>query len=80
MWIEQPALAVRGRRVVLHDRRRGLIAQEGADQVDVHDFGEEVAGHRAVLAEHAAGADHAGAIHEQVDAAHVRRARFPSPH
>ena len=68
---QQAALAVGARRVVLHERGGGLVAQEGADQVDVHHLGEEVARHRAVLAEHAAGADDAGAIDQQVDAAHV---------
>ena len=51
---DHAALAVGARRVVLHDGRGGLVAQERADEVDVHDLGEEIAGHRAVLAEHAA--------------------------
>src|SRR5580692_1461953 len=73
---EQPALAVGGGRIVLHDRSSRLIAEESADEVDVHDLREEVPGHRAVLAEHATGADDAGAIHEQVDAVHVSARAF----
>jgi hypothetical protein len=54
----------------LHQRRSGLVAQESADQVDLHDLGEEVTGHRSISAQHAAGADHSGAVHQQVDATH----------
>ncbi len=73
---DQPALAVLGGRIVLHDLRRRLVAQEGADEVDVYDFGEEVAGHRSVLAEHAARTHHTGAIHQQVDAVHLAPGAF----
>ena len=59
------------RRVVLHEGRGRLVAQEGADQVDVDDLGEELARHRAVLAEHAAGAHDAGAVDEQIEAPEV---------
>src|SRR4029077_785443 len=66
---EQAPFTVRARRVVLHDSRGGLIAQEGADQIDVDDPGEEFAGHRTVLAEHASRADDAGAVDEKIQAA-----------
>ena len=67
---DHAALAIGVRRVRLHDGRGGLVAQERADEVDVHDPREEVAGHGAILAEHAARADDARAVHQQVDAAH----------
>jgi hypothetical protein len=73
---DDAALAVGVRRVGLHDRRGRLVAQERADEVDLHHAREEVAGHRAVLAEHAARADHARAVHEEVDAAHSRARGF----
>ena len=73
---DHAALAIGGGRVVLHDGRGGLVAQERADEIDVHDAREEIAGHRAVLAEHAARADDAGAIDQQVDAAHGRARGF----
>src|SRR6185312_609147 len=51
---QQPALAILGGTVVLHQRRGSLVAQERTDQIDVHDLGEEVARHRAILPQHAA--------------------------
>ncbi len=67
---QQSAFPVSIRRVVLHEGCRGLVAQKGADQIDMDDLGEEVSGHRAVLPEHSPRTDHAGAVDQQVDAAH----------
>ena len=67
---DHAALTIGVGRIQLHDGRGGLVAQESADEVDVYDPGEEISGHRAVLAEHPAGADDARAVHQQVDAAH----------
>ncbi len=68
---QQSALAVGVRCVVLHEGGGRLVAQECADQVDVHDLGEEVSGHRPALAQDAPGTDHARAVDEQVDPAHA---------
>jgi len=57
---------------VLHEGGGGLVAQEGADQVDVNHLGEELARHRPVLAKHPPGADHSGAVHQQVEPAEAR--------
>ena len=62
--------------VALHDRSGGLVAEESADEVDLHHASEELAGHGPVAAEHAGRTDDARAVHEQVDAAHRRSRRI----
>src|SRR5262249_31925484 len=67
---QHTALAVGIRSVVLHEVCGSLVAKETADQVDMHDLGEEVTVHRATLAQHPASAHHTSAIDEQVDTTH----------
>src|SRR6185312_6157383 len=67
---QEAALAVLCRSVLLHQRRCSLVAQERADQIDVHDFGEELTRHRAAFPQYTAGTDHPGAVDQQIDAAH----------
>jgi hypothetical protein len=57
-------------RVVLHQRCRGLGHVEAADQVDHDRRLERLQRHRPFLAEHAAGAEDAGAVDRRVQATH----------
>ena len=72
---DESSLAVGVRHVVLHQHGGRFVAQKCADQIDVNDFGKKVAGHRAIPTEHTTGTDDAGAIDQQIDAAHGRGRR-----
>ncbi|KAG1596621.1 hypothetical protein G6F46_014378 [Rhizopus delemar] len=65
---DHAALAVGAGLVVLHAVGRGLGHVEAADQVDHHRALEAGQRHRALFAQHATGAEDAGAVHRHVQA------------